>query len=183
MKYFLLFFLFFNIELAFTQTINKDLFFWSSTKKICIDDFGIKTHTNETSSSFMQFSIDYNLNGFDFLTKNFNNKVRNYFIKTASWIDTTNSNIEQSIRYQQTLFDMSEIYTRQFRKQLKENRKKFARGTQFVEGINQTIMTEFSKRRIKYDLETKFGEIENSQKEWESQIKIELFELDNFATK
>lgn len=180
MKYFLIFFLFFNTELSFSQTINKDLFFWSSTKKIRIVDFGIKTRNNETSSSFVQFSIDYNVNGFDFLTKNFNKKVRNYFIRTASWIDTTNTNFEQSIRYQQTLFDISEIYTRLFRKQLKENRKKIAGGTQIVEQINQTIMTEFSKRRIKYDLETKFGEIEKSQKEWESQIKIELFELKDF---
>ncbi|MEA5461968.1 hypothetical protein VB796_23055 [Arcicella sp. LKC2W] len=181
MKYLLLFFLLYSSELAFSQSIDKNLVFWSSTKKISIADFAIKTNNKKASSSFMQFSIDYNVNGFDFLTKNFNKKVRNSFIRTASWIDTT-SNVEKSIRYQQTLFDISEIYTRKFRKQLKENRKKIARGTQIVEEINQSIMTEFSKRRIKYDLDTNFSEIEKSQKEWETQITIELRELENFAT-
>lgn len=81
---------------------------WSATYKLTLDDFSIKTRSNETTSSFAQFSVDYEVGGFDFLTKNFNKKVHNYMIKTASWIDTT-TNINQSLLYQQTLFDICEI--------------------------------------------------------------------------
>jgi len=69
------------------------------------------------------------------MRKNFNNKVRNCFIKSTSWIDTT-TNVSNSLRYQQTLFNICEIYTRKFRKELKENRKKIVSGTQFADKLN-----------------------------------------------
>jgi hypothetical protein len=160
--------------------VNNDKLLWSQTHKLTVDDFGIKTKSLETTSSFAQFSVDYQVNGFDFMTKNFNKKVRNYIIKTASWIDTT-TNINKSLLYQQTLFDICEIYTRQFRKSLRENRKKIANGTQIAEELNNKIMTEFSKRRVDYDRETKFGTDMTKQKEWEVLIQMEILELSDFA--
>jgi hypothetical protein len=165
--------------LALGQIGNGNLVFWSATKKLTVDDFGIKV-SNENSPSFAQFSVDYQVNGFDFMTKNFNKKVRNYIIVSASWIDTT-SNVEESLRYQQTLFDLCEIYTRQFRKELKENRKIIASGTQFVEELNQKIMTDFANRRVVYDKETNYGLLSDKQLIWESQIQKELDELKDYA--
>lgn len=153
---------------------------WSATHKLTLDDFSIRTTSLETTSSFAQFSVDYQVSGFDFLTKNFNKKVHNFIIKTASWIDTT-SNINQSLLYQQTLFDICEIYTRQFRKALRENRKKIANGTEIAKELNNKVMTDFSKRRIDYDSETKYGTDLTKQKEWEVQIQKELLELNDFA--
>jgi hypothetical protein len=95
-------------------------------------------------------------------------------------MDTT-INVQQSLAYQQTLFDMCEIYTRQFRKALKENRKTIAKGTAIAEELNNRFMTDFAKRRIDYDRETKFGSDEPKQKEWESQIQNELTELSEYA--
>jgi hypothetical protein len=160
--------------------VNSDNLLWSQTHKLTVDDFGIKTKSMETTSSFAQFTVVYQVNGFDFMTKNFNKKVRNYIIKTASWIDTT-TNINESLLYEQTLFDICEIYTRQFRKSLRENRKKIAIGTQIVEELNNKIMTEFSKRRVDYDRETKFGTDMTKQKEWEVLIQREILELSDFA--
>jgi hypothetical protein len=124
--------------------------------------------------------MGYQVNGFDFLTKNFNKKVHNRFIKTASWIDTT-TNVQQSLMYQQTLFDICEIYARQFRKALKENRKKIVKGTTIADELNQKFMVEFAKRRIDYDRETKFGTDELKQKEWQIQINMELSQLSDYA--
>ena len=172
-----------TVTTSFSQTtLDDNLIFWSSDKKLTVDDFGIKTKNSETSLSFAQFSVDYQVSGFDFMRKNFNNKVRNCLIKSASWIDTT-VNVSNSIRYQQTLFDICEIYTRKFRMELKKNRKKIASGTQFVDKLNQEIMTEFSNRRIIYDRETNFGTIEEKQQEWELQINKELDELKEFERK
>jgi hypothetical protein len=174
--------LFLPFNFLFGQTVPDDnLVFWSSTRKLTAADFVIKTKTGETSPSFAQFSIDYKISGFDFMTKNFNKKVRNYLIKSASWIDTT-TDVSISLRYQQTLFDISEIYTRQFRKSLKENRKKIASGTQFIEGLDQKAMTDFSNRRVSYDRETNFGRSSDKQTEWEFQIEKELNELKEFAS-
>lgn len=167
-----------STNFAFGQ-VNNDNLLWSQSHRLTVDDFGLKTKSLETTSSFAQFSVDYQVNGFDFMTKNFNKKVRNYIIKTASWIDTT-ANVHQSLLYQQTLFDICEIYTRQFRKYLKENRKKLANGTQIAEELNKKIMTAFSIRRVDYDRETKFGTDQTKQKEWELQIQKELSELKDF---
>ena len=181
MKYLPFIVLLFAPYFSFGQVADENLVYWSSTKKLTIDDFGIKTKGNGTNPSFAQFSVDYQVNGFDFLTKNFNKKVHNYFIKSASWIDTT-SKVDNSLRYQQTIFDMCEIYTRHFRKELKENRKKFASGTQFVEELNQNAMTDFTNRRVLYDRESNFGLIQEKQTEWELQIQKELKELDEYAS-
>ena len=150
------------------------------TQKLTIDNFAIKTRQLETMSSYAQFTVTYSINGFDFLSRNFNKKVRNCFITTASWIDTTIS-VQQSLTYQQTLFNICEIYSRQFRKALRLNRKKIAKGTDFIEDLNRDCMADFAKRRIVYDKETKSGSDEAMQKLWEIQIQRELEELKDFA--
>ena len=117
----------------------------------------------------------------DLIKNNFNKKVRNYLVKSASSIDTTR-NVAISLLYQQTLFDICEIYSRHFRKALKENRKKIAFEKQFIQEQNQKAMTDFSNRRIEYDRETNFGTIPAAQAEWELQIRKELEELKKFAS-
>lgn len=77
-------------------------------------------------------------------------------IKSASTIDTI-ADVSKSLRYQQTLFDICEIFTRQFRKALKENRKKIASGVEFIEELNQQAMSDFANRRVLYDKKTSFG--------------------------
>ncbi|MBS1666516.1 MAG: hypothetical protein JST58_03990 [Bacteroidetes bacterium] len=168
-----------TLTIVFAQNDNERLR-WSPTRKLTISDFAIKTKQVETTTSFGQFYIGFKVKGFDFMTKNFNKKVDNFFIKSASWIDTT-INIDQSLIYQQTLFDISEIYTRQFRKALHDNRKKIISGTNFIEELNQKYITDFSKRRIEYDKQTKFGTDIAKQKEWEIQIQKELFDLSDFS--
>jgi hypothetical protein len=114
------------------------------------------------------------------LTKNFNKKVRNYLMRATSWIDTT-ANCKQSLIYQQTLFDICEIYTRQFRKALRDKRKKIARGTKIAEELNIKAMTDFANRRIAFDRETKSGIDETARKRRDNQIQKELTDLDDFA--
>ncbi|MEZ0610170.1 hypothetical protein ACAW74_16760 [Fibrella sp. WM1] len=175
---FLLFLL--SIALVSGQHLAESNLLWSETRKLSVNDFIIKTKQLQSNPSFSQFSIEYQVNGFDFLTKNFNKKVRNYFITSASWIDTT-ADVKSSLLYQQTLFDLSEVYTRRFRKALKENRKKLATGLRIAEELNNQIVSDFSRKRIDYDTETKFGTDQLKQKEWELYIQNELKQLDDFA--
>ena len=165
-------------SVALGQTGKDNLIFWSATKKLTVDNFGIKL-SSQNSPSFAQFSVDFQVNGFGFMTKNFNKKVRNYLIVSASWIDTTNHVLE-SLRYQQTLFDICEIYTRQFRKELKENRKRIASGTKFVDELNQRNTTDFANRRVVYDKETNYGSLIDKQLTWEKQIQKELEVLKDY---
>jgi len=160
---------------------NNDRIQWSATRKLTVDDFFIKT-SNKATSSFAQFSIEYQVTGFDFLRKNFNKKVNNFMIPTASWIDTT-KDVNQSLRYQQVLFDLSEVYARKFRQTLKENRSKIStNGTSIAKELNDKIMTEFAKRRLKYEKDIQSGnEISEISDEWDINIQSELKELAEFA--
>jgi len=130
--------------------------------------------------SFAQFSIEYSVNGFDFLTRNFNKKVKNTMIKSASWIDTS-QNVALSLRYQQTLFDIAEIYSRRFKEELSENRRQIAKGLSIVQEINARISSDFAKRRLQYDTETNSGADNEKQLIWEQQIRQELLELSDYA--
>src|SRR5947208_1921080 len=120
---------------------------WSSKRRLTVTDFEIRIAGEKTSPSFAQFYIDYRTGPVDFMKKNFNDKVHTYFIRSASWIDTTIS-MNISLRYQQTLFDLSEVYARQFRKQLKANKKKSLYNDTYGKTLDAEIMTSFSKRRI-----------------------------------
>jgi len=172
--------LFFTFSLLHSQTNDENLVLWNPSKKLTIDDFGIKITTENEQLSYGQFSIDSNIKGFDFFTKNFNKKVRNYFIKSASWINPI-KDVEVSLKYQQTVFDIGEIYTRKFSKELKNNRKQILKGFQILEELNQKSVTEFSNRRLQYNNETNFGTIADKQIEWEKQIQKELEELKEYS--
>jgi hypothetical protein len=180
-KFFLLTILLLNFTIvsSFGQA-NNNYLLWSTDYKLTVEDFSIKTKHLETTASFAQFSLDYQVSGFDFLTKNFNKRVRNNFIRSASWIDTT-VDFSQTLNYQQTLFDLCEIYARQFRKALKENKRKIAKGTAIAQQLNEQFMSEYAQRRIYYDRETKFGTDEAKQKVWEFQIQKELTGLANYS--
>lgn len=169
---------FFSIK-AFSQ-VQKEKIFWSATRKLKAEDFEIKLSSNGTGLGSAQFSIDYSVNGFDFLTKNFNKKVQNYMIPTASTIDTTQNN-DAFLNYQQSLFDISEIYVRRFRKALRENRKQALKGTDYAKRLNAIILSDFSKRRAEYSNQTSFGTNAVEQQNWQRLIQQELATLENYA--
>ena len=178
-KLFTLILLFTYSSITFAQkSTDKNLIYWSATKKLTVDDFGIKISGKEVSSA--QFSTEYHINGFNFLTKNFNKKVLNYMIKSASQIDTT-ANVKESLIFQQTLFDLCEIYTREFRKALRDNRKTIISGTEIVKELDHQLITKLVNRKSEYTLDTNSGCNPIKQKEWETQIAKELEELKDFA--
>ena len=173
--------LIFAVNSSFAQKDkDKNLVFWSATKKLTLDDFSIKTKNMESGPASGQFTIDYQLNGFNIFTKNFNKKIRNYLVKTGSQIDTTGT-VEIYLLYQQTIFDLCEIYTRHFRKELRENRSKFMKGASFADELNMEIMKQLMIRREEYTKDTNSATKPEKQKEWEDLIKKELEELADYA--
>lgn len=174
-------FTFLASSLAVFAQSNDDYLYWSARHKLTVNDFVIKTSDLKAGSCFARFYFSYEVHGFDFMTKNFNNKVHNCILRSASWIDTS-YDVRISLRYQQTLFDLSEIYARHFRKDLKENRKKLLKGTDFIKELSAKEMADFSKRQIDYDTETQFGTNKIMQERWEALIQLELDQLNEFSS-
>ena len=167
--------------ILFGQKANPDsnYIFWSKDTRLKPEDFLIKTGRSRTTS-YGQFVFDSELKTVFGLPKNYKKKIRNYFVKNASSLDTT-MDVNLSVRFQQTLFDLSEVYVRQFRKAVWENRKKVTWGKINMQDMIGQYMASFSVKRIQYDDETDGGVIEWKQKEWEEKIKKELEELKEFA--
>ena len=165
---------------SFSQSEKNDYLAWSSTRKLTVNDFGIKIKDTQTNASYAQFIMGYQVNGFDMFAKNFNRKVQNNMIPSASWIGPA-MDVAVTLQYQQTLFDIAEVYARQFRKQLKINKRKFVKGTSFVKDLDASIMAAFTKRRLLYDLETTSGFDKIKQQQWEDQVQKELDELKMYS--
>ena len=169
---------------SFAQDLVSDsnYIFWSKDRRLMESDFQIKAAHVSSSYSFAQYSSDYNVKvtlGFG-LPKDYKKQIRNYFIKSASWLDAA-YDVTTSIKYQQTLFDLSEVYVRQFRKAVYENRKKLAWGKMKINQLNSQEVTGFSNRRVQYDITTNFGTIATKQKDWEMMISKELDDLKEFS--
>lgn len=171
----------FSYSLFAQKESDMDKLFWSDRDRITIDDFGIKSTDTKSGLSSAAFSLEYNVNGLNFMTKNFNKRVWHYMLRSASQI-TLDENVDIYIRYQQTLFDLEEIYVRKFRKALSENRKKFLLRNAFADELKDEIIgTDLLKRQTEYNNETNAAKIEEKQKQWEAQIKRELNELKDYA--
>jgi hypothetical protein len=162
------------------NTPDTAYIFWSKSRRLQESDFQIKAAHVANTYSFGQFSFDYKIGSVFGLPKDYKKKIRNYFIRSASWIDTT-YDVSTSLNYQQTLFDLAEVYVRRFRKQVYENRKKIIWGKLNINELNVQTMTEFSKRRVLYDTDTHFGTKADRQKEWEIEIEKELDALKEFS--
>ena len=173
-------FVFLAVSLTLLAQNEDNYIYWSANRKLTVSDFAIKTSDGKAGASSAQYYFSYQVNGLDFMTKNFNQKVQNCILRSASWIDTT-YDVGVSLRYQQTLFDLAEIYARYFRKDLKDNRKKLLKGTDFVKDLSTKSMTDFSKRQIEYISDTQFGFNLVMQEAWEHRIQTELDQLKEFA--
>ncbi|GAB3969603.1 hypothetical protein GCM10028806_16120 [Spirosoma terrae] len=127
-----------------------------------------------------QFTIGFDSKNANIWTDKTNYSVYTSFIKSASWIDTT-ANTAAAIRYEQTLFDLAEIYSRHLRRELKAYAKKPRLKARFLEKLNADTMAALAKRRIVYDEETNYGADALAQKRWELIIQNELAELDRYT--
>lgn len=160
---------------------DLDLLYWSERHKITLEDFAIQTLDASQGLSSAGFTLEYNVHGLSFTTRNFNSKVRHAMVRSASQIDLS-GDVDRYILYQQTLFDITEIYVRRFRKALRENRKKFLFKTEAAEELkDQIIGIDLEYRKAAYNNETNAGKNTAKQKEWETIIKKELKELGDFA--
>ncbi|TGE27563.1 hypothetical protein [Hymenobacter metallicola] len=167
------------------QVANADADFleWSATRRITAADFQLKLqpHSNLRGSNA---SLHCSLNGpvFELLGKGGNKIFHNQMLRSASWLDTTNrADIPQQIRFQQTLFDIQEIYLRRLRQQARASaRKMVLLGKPDINELLAGQMKECQLRQVRYTEETNYATLPDKQAAWEQQIRAELQELQAF---
>lgn len=150
---------------------------WSATDRLTPDDFQLHIEVPPSSPCFAQFSLNYSLNGFDYFKKNFNQKVTNVMLTNASWIDSEAEDLERLLHFQQILFDLSEVYAREFRKRLLENRKALIKDNNLVRDIEAGIMQEFIEQRALFEQESRGGTNREVMVRWQQDIELRLQSL------
>jgi hypothetical protein len=169
------------LNYSFSQELQNGEKRWSAEKKLTLNDFKIKTSDNSNQNIYSQFVISYSAKGFDFLKKNLNKNVENLFSGNASWIDTSGlKSIDKQIEFQQTQFDLAEIYARKFRQQLFLKKWKITKGFDILKKISNEIMAEFSKARMNLIKETESGLNQKKIMLWKEKISKNLNELYEF---
>jgi hypothetical protein len=161
------------------QEAKQEIITWNANRKIALTDFKLRAGGNNEAASYASFFIEYRAGAKELLSNNLNKRVSTNFLTSESWIDTT-QDVRQALRFQQSSFDLCEIYVRQFRKALYDNRKKI-KSLKFIDQLNEHYTNAFSKRRMEYDLDTKAATDEAAQQKWETIIEKELNELDSFS--
>ena len=174
-----LFFLVFTTSLFQSQVLKTDELLWDGSRKLSAEDFHIKTDDIEKPirSSFI---ISWELMGFSVFNKNFNQNVKNKLIKSASLINPDLPNVEQLIAYQQTNFDLAEIYARKMRRDLLINKSKLWKG---LENANENLnehLTEFYRVQLLMDRQTNSGSEMEKLQYWNDLIKEELLKTQEF---
>ena len=164
----------FNFSFAQQEETSEKI--WDDKNPLQAADFKLKTSSN---SSFALFTLSYNLSGLDFMTKNFNKKVKNIMLTDASFIDL--ENVEYALAYQQILFDISEVYARQLRKSFLENRWKLAGNIAIAEEFSDSISTEMSKERSRFEQESKNGNDRDVMKTWKQNVDQRISALAPFS--
>lgn len=164
-----------------SQNIDPDKLFWSNTRRISISDFGIQTTDDSVGNSAAVFEIEYGVKGFNFLRKNFNQKISHYMLRPISQI-RVDDNVKQYLAYQQVIFDIEELYVRHLRKAVSDNRRKLIFTTNIVDDLKEEIIDkDMRERQALYTKETSSGSNEEKQKEWEEKITQELSDLYKYS--
>lgn len=155
------------------QPQKTDTILWSEKQKLKWDDFKCKPDTNKKYLSASTVTIDCK---WDCVNGQFQYKVKALFSKSWSWAKKEGKK-EFLLMHEQHHFDLTEVYARMIRKELKlltnpcKNQGK-------IKSIIAELTEKHNLEQKKYDIETNHGINNTVQKKWEENISKRLNELD-----
>lgn len=172
---------FFSIFLSslftFAQKTNQQA--WEKVSQLSWEDY--KAEPSEASSfkaltsTGVVFEIQYEGNVVTIT-------VANFFHPDASW--TKNRANDHLLAHEQLHFDISELFARKLRQEIAETTFN-SRGKTLMSDISeiyQKKMKELANFQKKYDEETNHSITEDIQKSWETEVKMEIRKLDQYAS-
>ncbi len=163
----------------FGQTAVSNDILWSETRNLRLEDYKIYS-SDENTVAYTNFSIYFQLMGFDAMSKNLNQKVFNKFSGSSSIINPSIPDLQRVLDYQQVCFDLNEVFTRKLRKELLLNKNTLWEGFSEANRIHSTITSDASRVQMLMNNETKGGTLEGKVNEWRAKIKLELNRLEEF---
>lgn len=154
---------------SFYKSGGQDTLYWSPHYKLTWNDFKGKTDKTRKNYAITSSGISYSFHHTD---TTFTYQAVAFFDRKKSWKKgTAHKNI---LEHEQGHFDITEIFARKLKNQLKEVQPKRKTVEAVVTRIAEKIISEKNDYQKKYDLETSFGMNSEAQKKWELIIKKQL---------
>lgn len=155
----------------------KTFFTWTANRKLNWNDFQGNPVDNTSEVAMTASSVEFN-----YYTKNnqIGWKVTAKYFPKLSW-SKKNLQSDYILKHEQLHFDITELYTRIFRKRLKENIYS-TNDIAKLKSIGKDIMKEWAKEENNYDKETKHSTDENKQAEWNLNLQQRLNALKDYAS-
>ena len=178
MKNILILFLFLPVTL-FCQILQPDDVLWSADRKLKKEDYKIIIYDSEIPVR-SGISLSWQLAGFSVLNKNFNKNVTNRFSGNSSALNPDAEDVEKLLDYQQTVFDLSEVYARRMRRELLIRKNELWKGFEAANLILNQVSSDFTRVHLIMDKETKFGSDEEKLRIWKEKISDELTGISDF---
>ncbi|MBO3270155.1 hypothetical protein [Hymenobacter defluvii] len=161
---------------TFAQT-TTDFVPWSAKHHLTAQDFGVKLKKETIGKAEFQLTTETRTNLY---TKQKRTIVRNGLVRSKSSINPAH-NVAQQLRFQQTLFDITEIYARKLRQLMPATPTAAPTPTSAKTDPAAQMIAAAAKRRQQYRLQTANSTIAAKQAQWEKTIQKELAALQQFA--
>jgi hypothetical protein len=161
------------------QTYSQnDYLYWSDTRKLSWDDFkGVPAGSSDYNSNELYMSIpssvDKNLFGAPTLTS------LCVFDKRHSWVNKNVAN-DELLLYDQTLFDIHEVYARRLRKTFLETAFGLNDFKEKYQDMTEKNNNDLLNRIEEFKRGSNLGQNKKSLLEWVANIKNELQDLNQF---
>ena len=168
---------------AFSQNEKSDLIQWNNKYNLSWSDFkgnskdtiyAKNTHLQACAVSCIELSYKYLVSGnkIDFIIINQFNKLKSFTCDTLS---------EELLQHEQCHFDLSEIYARKIRREVRDLQKKGINKIDNYINVFKVLKAELDSIDNQFDIDTFYGNVEDQQNLWQKKIKKELIELNTYS--
>jgi len=161
---------------------------WSSDRNLRLSDFESETsEINKELNTYaiysgVQMDFLFQMSNYEFMfTKNFNSKVRTVFNKNSASIIAPDSIIaNQLLMVGQYDFDLAELYSRKFRKELYEQKGTFS-NVSFFKPIYEKLQAEMSQVNAQVFKDSELGKNSEILEKEHQKVREEIELLSDFC--
>ncbi|MBP7556802.1 MAG: hypothetical protein KA821_11080 [Chitinophagaceae bacterium] len=167
-------FTFFIIIITSSNLAGQDTINWRADYKLKWEDFQGTPDSSLDYKAISSPAIKYYLSNTD---SNFTITIFCFFKKTKSWVSIKDSTL---LEHEQGHFDIAEVFTRKFRKRIKEYKFNHRTVSLDIEKIFKEIIEERAHFDLLYDKETNYSRNKIKQHYWNKRIKEYLNRFKNY---
>lgn len=179
LKHLILFF----IVLSFGTRANEDTLTWDASRKLTWEDFKAIPDADSDAAALTASGITfgYSVKTADKRIVDVKTTVEAHFYPNKSWY-IKHKGDNHILKHEQLHFDITELYARKFREQLR-SLPMHRTVTKQMDKMHVAINEALNEAQKRYDKETQHSLNRELQKQWEETIFKELKALDQFKSK